>query len=334
MAFTKRLLGRKNAETERGAPADASIPDELTDAESDAAKSRTTLRSRFSRTSGGFSQALKSAFGARTDEEIWQGVEDALIMADVGLAATTSIVAAARKRAGRTANEQQVRDALKLEILSILNKHSDRDVHGAEDAVSVVLVVGVNGTGKTTTTGKLAKRWVDEGFSVVLGAADTFRAAAADQLETWAQRSGASIVRGAENGDPAAVAFDAVAFGIEKSADVVLLDTAGRLHTKAGLMDELSKIRRVVERRAAINEVLLVIDATTGQNGVNQAKVFSEAVHVTGIVLTKLDGTAKGGVVIAVQELLGVPVKYVGIGEGVDDLIDFNAADFVDALFA
>lgn len=338
MAFMKRFLGRKNAEAqslETQSEAEALDDSSSTQSRPDSANShRKTLRERFSRTSGGFSQALKSAFGARTDEEVWQGVEDALLMADVGLSATSKIVSAARKRAGRTATEDQVRAALKTEILSILDSHADRDVHGSADSVSVVLVVGVNGTGKTTTTGKLAKRWSDEGYSVVLGAADTFRAAAADQLETWAQRSGATIVRGPENGDPAAVAFDAVARGIESGADVVLLDTAGRLHTKAGLMDELSKIRRVVERRAAIDEVLLVIDATTGQNGVNQAKVFAEAVDVTGIVLSKLDGSAKGGVVIAVQELLGVPVKYVGIGEGVDDLIDFNAEDFVDALFA
>lgn len=313
MAFMKRFFARKDT---------AEQPRE-----------HRTLKGRFGRTSGGFTQALKSAFGAPTDEEIWQGVEDALLMADVGIAATQKIVTAARKRAGRTANEAEVRDALKAEILAILQQQPDRDVHGADDGISVVLVVGVNGTGKTTSTGKLAHRWTQEGYSVVLGAADTFRAAAADQLETWAQRSGAVIVRGPEQGDPAAVAFDAVARGLDLNADVIILDTAGRLHTKAGLMDELSKVRRVVERRAAIDEVLLVIDATTGQNGVAQAKVFAEAVEVTGIVLSKLDGSAKGGVVIAVQELLGVPVKYIGIGEGIDDLIDFDAVDFVDALF-
>lgn len=324
MAFMKRFFARKDADEQAS---------ESTVAASESASPRRTLRGRFTRTSGGFTQALKSAFGSRTDEEIWQGIEDALLMADVGIAATSKIVAAARKRAGRTATEAEVRAALREEVLAILNHHDDRDVHGAEDGISVVLVVGVNGTGKTTSTGKLAHRWVQEGYRVVLGAADTFRAAAADQLETWAARSGAEIVRGPEQGDPAAVAFDAVARGIEVGADVVLLDTAGRLHTKAGLMDELSKIRRVVERRAAIDEVLLVIDATTGQNGVAQAKVFAEAVDVTGIMLSKLDGSAKGGVVIAVQELLGVPVKYVGIGEDAEDLIDFDAEDFVDALF-
>ncbi len=323
MAFMKRFFARKDANEEST----------RTESSSPTTTEKRTLKGRLSRTSGGFGQALRSAFGAHTDEEIWQGVEDALLMADVGIAATQKIVSAARKRAGRTATEVEVLSALKAEIRAILDDHSDRDVHGSEEGMSVVLVVGVNGTGKTTSTGKLAHRWVQEGFSVVLGAADTFRAAAADQLETWATRAGATIVRGPEQGDPAAVAFDAVSRGLELGADVVLLDTAGRLHTKAGLMDELSKIRRVVERRAAIDEVLLVIDATTGQNGVAQAKVFAEAVDVTGIVLSKLDGTAKGGVVIAVQELLGVPVKYVGIGEGVEDLIDFNATDFVDALF-
>ncbi len=290
------------------------------------------LRERLKQTS--FSRALKSAFGESTPEAIWQGIEDALLMADVGLGATQKIVSRARDAAGRTASEEEVMAALKSELLAVLNQHNDRDVRGNDDGITVVLVVGVNGTGKTTTTGKLAYRWTREGHRVVLGAADTFRAAAADQLVTWGERAGCDVVRGPENGDPAAVAFDAVARGIESDADVVLLDTAGRLHTKQGLMDELSKIRRIVERKANIDEVLLVIDATTGQNGLTQAKVFAEAVNVTGIVLSKLDGSAKGGVVVAVQEGLGVPVKYVGIGETAEDLIDFNAEDFVDALFA
>jgi fused signal recognition particle receptor len=298
----------------------------------EAALTKPRLRDRLKQS--GFSLALKSAFGAATDEEIWQNIEDALLMADVGLEPTQRIVAAARKRAGRAATEEEVNAALKYELLEILQQHNDRDVHGNDDGISVVLVVGVNGTGKTTSTGKLAHRWTREGHRVVLGAADTFRAAAADQLQTWAERVGCEIVRGPENGDPAAVAFDAVARGIESDADVVLLDTAGRLHTKQGLMDELSKIRRIVERKAHVDEVLLVIDATTGQNGLTQARVFAEAVDVTGIVLSKLDGSAKGGVVVAVQEALKVPVKYVGIGEGVDDLIDFDAEDFVEALFS
>jgi fused signal recognition particle receptor len=291
------------------------------------------LTEKLTKTRGGFAAALRSAFGQKTDEAIWAGIEEALLLADVGVTATNAIVEAARKQAGRTASEAEVRAALEDQVVALLNRHAERDVVGADSGLSVVLVVGVNGTGKTTSTGKLAARWTAEGNKVVLGAADTFRAAAADQLATWAERSGATLIRGAENGDPAAVAFDAVAAGVEQNADVVLLDTAGRLHTKTGLMDELSKIRRVVEKKAPVTEVLLVLDATTGQNGVAQAKVFADAVEVTGIVLTKLDGTAKGGVVLAVQEILDVPVKYVGIGEGVDDLVDFDARAFAAALF-
>ncbi len=197
---------------------------------------------------------------------------------------------------------------------------------------AVVLVVGVNGTGKTTTVGKLARVLVAEDKHVVLGAADTFRAAAADQLQTWGERVGVRTVRGPEGGDPASIAFDAVKQGIAEEADVVLVDTAGRLHTKTGLMDELGKVKRVIEKSAEVDEVLLVIDATTGQNGLTQARVFAEVINVTGLVLTKLDGTAKGGIVIAVQRELGVPVKLVGLGEGADDLAPFDPEQFVDAL--
>lgn len=200
------------------------------------------------------------------------------------------------------------------------------------DTPGVVMVVGVNGTGKTTTTGKLARVLVADGRSVVLGAADTFRAAAADQLQTWGERVGARTVRGPEGGDPASIAFDAVKEGIAEGADVVLIDTAGRLHTKTGLMDELGKVKRVVEKHGPLDEILLVLDATTGQNGLVQARVFAEVVDITGIVLTKLDGTAKGGIVIAVQRELGVPVKLVGLGEGPDDLAPFEPEAFVDAL--
>jgi len=197
----------------------------------------------------------------------------------------------------------------------------------------VVLMVGVNGTGKTSACGKLARALIGEGYSVLLGAADTFRAAAADQLETWGQRVGATVVRSDREGaDPASVAFDAVKQGIDDRADTVIVDTAGRLHTKTGLMDELGKIKRVIERQASVDEVLLVLDATTGQNGLRQARVFAEAVDITGIVLTKLDGTAKGGIVVAVQRELGVPVKLVGLGEGPDDLAPFEPAAFVDAI--
>ncbi|MGB6072195.1 MAG: signal recognition particle-docking protein FtsY, partial [Rhodococcus sp. (in: high G+C Gram-positive bacteria)] len=201
-----------------------------------------------------------------------------------------------------------------------------------DGAPAVLLVVGVNGTGKTTTTGKLARVLVADGRRVLLGAADTFRAAAADQLQTWAERVGAEVVRGKEAADPAAVAFDAVSKGIENGVDVVLIDTAGRLHTKSGLMDELSKVKRVIEKRAHVDDVLLVLDATVGQNGLTQARVFAEIVNITGVVLTKLDGTAKGGIVFQVQRELGVPVKLVGLGEGADDLAPFEPGAFVDAL--
>jgi fused signal recognition particle receptor len=219
-------------------------------------------------------------------------------------------------------------------LIDAVGTQADRSVRALphDGRPAVALVVGVNGTGKTTTTGKLARVLVADGHSVVLGAADTFRAAAADQLATWGERVGATVVRGAERADPAAVAFDAVKAGIDAGTDAVLIDTAGRLHTKTGLMDELGKVKRVVEKLASVDEVLLVLDATTGQNGLVQAKVFADVVDVTGIVLTKLDGTAKGGIVVAVQRALGVPVKLVGLGEGLDDLAPFEPAAFVDAL--
>ena len=209
----------------------------------------------------------------------------------------------------------------------------DRQLHAhADGRPAVVLVVGVNGTGKTTTTGKLARVLIADGHSVLLGAADTFRAAAADQLQTWGDRVGAAVVRGPEGGDPASVAFEAVQVGIASELDTVVIDTAGRLHTKTGLMDELGKVKRVIEKQSPVDEVLLVLDATTGQNGLVQARVFAEVVDITGIVLTKLDGTAKGGIVVAVQRELGVPVKFVGLGESADDLAPFEAQAFVDAL--
>jgi fused signal recognition particle receptor len=223
---------------------------------------------------------------------------------------------------------------LREELLALVDPGMDRRLHTArhEGLPAVVLVVGVNGTGKTTTVGKLARVLVAEDKDVMLGAADTFRAAAADQLQTWGERVGVTTVRGPEGADPASVAFDAVKAGAEAEADVVVVDTAGRLQNKAGLMDELGKVKRVIERHGPVDEVLLVLDATTGQNGLVQARVFSEVVDVTGIVLTKLDGTAKGGIVIAVQRELGVPVKLVGLGEGPDDLAPFDAEAFVDAL--
>ncbi len=230
--------------------------------------------------------------------------------------------------------EADARAVLREVLISELHPDLDRSIKALphDNKPSVLLVVGVNGTGKTTTVGKLARVLVADGRRVVLGAADTFRAAAADQLQSWASRVGAQVVRGAEGADPASVAFDAVDTGISQGADVVVIDTAGRLHTKTGLMDELGKVKRVVSRRAEVDEVLLVLDATIGQNSLPQARVFAEVVDITGVVLTKLDGTAKGGIVFRVQQELGVPVKLVGLGEGPDDLAPFEPAAFVDAL--
>jgi fused signal recognition particle receptor len=228
---------------------------------------------------------------------------------------------------------ESLRAILREELVETIGRDVDRSLATRrEGRPAVVLVVGVNGTGKTTTCGKLARVLVADGRTVLLGAADTFRAAAADQLETWGSRVGADTVRGPEGGDPASVAFDAVARGIERGVDTVLVDTAGRLHTKTGLMDELGKVKRVLEKHGPVDETLLVLDATTGQNGVVQARVFTEAVDVTGVVLTKLDGTAKGGIVVAVQRELGIPVKLVGLGEGPDDLAPFEPEAFADAL--
>ena len=274
--------------------------------------------------------------GGDLDEHSWEAVEDTLLIADLGPVVTESVVGALRSRmaSSRVRTETDARTVLREVLISELQPDLDRSVKALphDDHPSVLLVVGVNGTGKTTTVGKLARVLVADGRRVVLGAADTFRAAAADQLQTWATRVGAQVIRGAEGADPASVAFDAVDKGIETGADVVVIDTAGRLHTKTGLMDELGKVKRVVGRRAAVDEVLLVLDATIGQNGLPQARVFAEVVDITGVVLTKLDGTAKGGIVFRVQQELGVPVKLVGLGEGPDDLAPFEPAAFVDAL--
>jgi len=275
-------------------------------------------------------RAIKQALGGGASESTWESLEEVLLLADVGLESTTALIENAKKQRPITATE--VETALKQEMLLMLGPATDAKLNLANKP-SVILMVGVNGTGKTTSTGKLAFKFVAEGKKVVLGAADTFRAAAAEQLSTWSSRVGAEFVRGPEQGDPAAVAFDAVSRAVEVGADVVLIDTAGRLHTKSGLMDELSKIRRVIERKAEVSEVLLVLDATTGQNGLVQAKVFAEAVDLTGIVLTKLDGSAKGGIVFAVNHVLGVPVKFVGLGESAEDLIPFAPNDFVEAIF-
>jgi fused signal recognition particle receptor len=272
----------------------------------------------------------------RLDEDTWEAIEDLLIGADIGVEPTQQLVAKLRTRlrveGGGAAPD--ARAVLREELIALVDPSMDRALHvsGEGDAPGVVLVVGVNGTGKTTTVGKLARILVAEDRSALLAAADTFRAAAADQLSTWGQRVGVEVVRGPEGGDPASVAFEAVKRGVDEGTGTVVVDTAGRLQNKQGLMDELGKVKRVIEKQAPVTEVLLVLDATTGQNGMIQAKVFSEVVDVTGIVLTKLDGSAKGGIVVAVQNQLGVPVKLVGLGEGPDDLAPFDAAAFVDAL--
>ena len=295
------------------------------------------LRRRLARSQTTLGRGLLALLSRDTvDEETWEEIEEVLLTADLGVAATTELTDRLRTRVRAEAprTPEAVRALLREELLAAVDPEMDRSLRTANqgDGPAVVLVVGVNGTGKTTTTGKLGRLLVAEDRVVVLGAADTFRAAAADQLQTWGDRVGATVVRGPEGGDPAAVAFDAVRIGTEVNADTVVIDTAGRLHTKVGLMDELGKVKRVVEKQGPVDEVLLVLDATTGQNGLAQAAVFAEVVDVTGIVLTKLDGTAKGGIVVAVQKSLGVPVKLVGLGEGPDDLAPFSPEEFVDAI--
>ncbi len=295
------------------------------------------LRARLARSQNTLGRGLLSVLSRQhLDDDAWDEVEEALLSADVGVRPTTEIVDRLRARTQvlGTRSAGELRALLAEELVAALQPDLDRTLHSTPtgDRPAVVLVVGVNGTGKTTTCGKLARVLVADGRTVLLGAADTFRAAAADQLATWGERVGAQTVRGPEGGDPASVAFDTVKQGTGEGVDTVLIDTAGRLHTKVGLMDELGKVKRVVERQGPVDETLLVIDATTGQNGLTQARVFTEVVDVTGIVLTKLDGTAKGGIVIAVQRELGVPVKLVGLGEGADDLAPFDPEQFVDAL--
>ena len=296
------------------------------------------LRSRLGRSQTTLGRGLLSLLSSdHLDEDTWDEIEEVLLTADVGVAPTQELVERLRTRvkALGTRTPEDVSAMLREELLGLVGTDVDRSLRThVDNRPAVVLVVGVNGTGKTTTVGKLARVLVADGRTVLLGAADTFRAAAADQLQTWGERVGAPTVRGPEGGDPASVAFDAVQRGSDGGYDTVLLDTAGRLQNKVGLMDELGKVKRVVERQGPVDEVLLVLDATTGQNGLAQARVFAEVVDVTGIVLTKLDGTAKGGIVVAVQRELGVPVKLVGLGEGADDLAPFDPAAFVDALLA
>jgi fused signal recognition particle receptor len=297
------------------------------------------LRSRLARSQNVVGRGLLALLSRDTvDDSTWDEIEELLLTADLGVGPTQELIAALRTkmRVEGTAGIEQVRALLRQELLALVDPALDRRVRTEriDGRPGVALIVGVNGTGKTTTTGKLARLAVSRGETVVLGAADTFRAAAADQLQTWGDRVGAVVVRGPEGGDPASVAFEAVDIAQQADCDTVIIDTAGRLHTKTGLMDELGKVKRVVEKKSPIDEVLLVLDATTGQNGLVQARVFAEVVDVTGIVLTKLDGTARGGIVIAVQRELGVPVKLVGLGEGPDDLAPFEPTTFVDALLA
>jgi fused signal recognition particle receptor len=292
------------------------------------------LKQGLSKTRKALIENTEALFAGRTiDEGLLEELEEILIMADVGPKAAHSLINALREQKGRITNEDKLKSVLKEEIKKIL-KQAPRIMCAGEKPY-VILTVGVNGVGKTTTIGKLARRFTDQGFSVILAAADTFRAAAIEQLEIWAKRAGAQIVKHKSGSDPAAVAFDAVVSAKTKNIDTVIIDTAGRLHTKTNLMEELKKINRVISREvpSAPHEVLLVVDATSGQNALTQAKIFNEAINVTGIALTKLDGTAKGGIILAINKELGIPVKLIGIGEGIDDLQDFNAEEFVEALF-
>lgn len=282
---------------------------------------------------GGYMTSIRSR--ERIDESTWEELEEALILADVGANVASQMLEDLRGRVKSEGiqNADQLVEALKLELITILQ--GDRELHQADDGTTVWLFVGVNGVGKTTTIGKLGLRQVAAGHKVVMAAGDTFRAAAADQLEMWSERVGATVIRGNEGGDPGAVVFDAVQHAAARGAHLVLADTAGRLHTKTNLMEELKKVRRVAARPPGqVTEVLLVIDATTGQNGLVQARQFTSAVGVTGIVLTKLDGTAKGGIVVAIRSELGIPIKLIGLGEGPGDLVQFEPEEFVEALFA
>jgi fused signal recognition particle receptor len=330
------------AETDAGSTATSTLdlaPDTLPTAlevpESTAGR-LVRLRQRLARTQNPLGRGLLALLSRDViDEDTWEEIEDILITADVGVHPTQELVARLRTRVKvEGSSSASIRDVLREELITLVDPSLDRSlsVSRQDGKPAVVMVVGVNGTGKTTTVGKLARVLVAEDKQVVLGAADTFRAAAAEQLATWGERVGVPAVRGPEGSDPASVAFEAVRTGIEQEADVVLVDTAGRLQNKAGLMDELGKVKRVVEKQAPVTEVLLVLDATTGQNGLQQARVFRDVVDVTGIVLTKLDGSAKGGIVVAVQRELGVPVKLVGMGEGADDLAPFDVAAFADGL--
>mgnify|MGYP001682988652 FL=1 len=330
------------ASEESAAPAEAEITAELTVERPEPVRGRMErLRERLA-SSGALGRVILGVLSrGQLSAADWEEIEESLLIADLGLEATDSLMEALKRRVAveSTTDEARIREILREELLAVVDPDMDRSLdltHPEADGTSkpaVVLMVGVNGTGKTTTVGKLARILVAEDKSVLLGAADTFRAAAADQLATWGERVGVDVVRSDREGaDPASVAFETVREGIARDVDVVLVDTAGRLQNKSTLMDELGKIKRVMEKQAPVSEVLLVLDATTGQNGMKQAEVFAQATGVTGIVLTKLDGSAKGGIVVSVQRALGVPVKFVGLGEGADDLAPFDPQGFVDAI--
>ena len=297
------------------------------------------LRSRLGGSNNALGRGLFAVFSRdRLDDEVWQDLTDTLIMADVGVESAFEIVQAVQEiaRSRALSDPADLQGVVRGVLIDAINPALDRSlaVQRSGDVPAVVLVVGVNGTGKTTTTGKLARLLASEDHDVLLGAADTFRAAAAEQLVTWGERAGVPVVRGAEGADPASVAFEAVSAGVDNDVDVVIVDTAGRLHTKTGLMDELSKIQRVIEKKAPVTEVLLVIDATTGQNGLVQAKTFADAVQLTGIALTKLDGSARGGVALAIESALDIPIKFIGTGEGQGDFAAFEPDSYIDGLLA
>ncbi|MEI3463455.1 signal recognition particle-docking protein FtsY [Bifidobacterium angulatum] len=334
-------------DTETHAPASSSAAEESQEPKAavetpEAAGSRMQrLKARLSKSGNPFGKALFNILAKdQLSESDWEDVEDTLLLADVGAEASEQLVEELRNdaRIAGQSDPAEVRAALRDKLLDVVGRDMDRRLNADKEGAnrpSVIIMVGVNGTGKTTTTGKLARLFVADGKKVMLGAADTFRAAAADQLETWGAKVGVPVVRSDKDGaDPASVAFEASAKAKEENADVLIIDTAGRLQNKANLMDELGKIRRVTEKNLPVDEVLLVLDATTGQNGMAQAKVFAEAIGITGVVLSKLDGSAKGGIVVSVQKELGVPVKLVGLGEGPDDLAPFDPEGFVDGILA
>ena len=295
-----------------------------------------SLRDRLSKSRKFLSDRLSDAFHGAPDDDTWDDVEAALIQADIGVELATKIVEDLKDKARerRVTTAQDVRDLLADELVTLFERDLDRGLSFAPSGTTVWLVVGVNGTGKTTTIGKLARDLTERGRTVALAAADTFRAAADEQLGVWGERSGAEVISHQHGADPGAVAFDAYKFARARSLDVLIVDTAGRLHTKTPLMDELAKVRRVIEKEGQVHEALLVIDATAGQNGLTQAREFAQASGVSGIVLSKLDGTAKGGIAIAIEDTLGIPIKLIGVGEGIDDLEPFDPKTFVDALLS